>query len=105
MARSDELKRERDDYYRALQNVTATSRSLAKAISSLRRASSIQSTCYKVNDVSGGSNYLTRLIDYEQSICNNIVNNIIPGIRGKIESLNWRIVAAESEESMEGGGL
>ena len=102
MKDSDILKDKRRRIINSLQNVNSTAENLSSSISSLNRLSTMQNSCYQVDDSSGDGNYLVKLIEKEQSIYSNIVNNIIPSLRNRIESLDWEIADAESREAIEG---
>lgn len=102
MKNSDALKDKRRRIINSLQNVSSTAEYLSNSISSLNSLSVMQNSCYQVDDISGDGNYLIKLIENEQAIYSNIVNNIIPSLRSKIESLDWEIADAESREALEG---
>ena len=96
---SDVLKSKRNNYIESYNKVLNTSNSLASSISSLRSVLDIQNHCYSVNDVSGGSNYLEHLLEQENAIYSNLVNNVLPGIKDRVDSLNDSISDALRQES------
>ena len=100
MARSDDLKSDRDQYEYCLKRARNTANSLRQTISTMKSCRNIQNANYVVNDVRGGTKFLQYLIEREESILND-VNNIISATVDKINSLNWSISDAEKEEELE----
>ena len=101
MLQSDILKNQKNSYINCYRQVVQTANELAGAIIVLNEMINIQGSCYNVNDVSGGTNYLSHLLEQEKSIHNNIVNNILPDINSKIENLNYRMNDALQQEALE----
>ena len=105
MATAAELKRKKRLYKECLANVKNTGYELKSSIEKINSLLNIQGSCYKVDDVNGGSNYLDYLLETENSIYSNIVNNIIPGLNSKINNLEWQITDAEQKEALEKAGV
>lgn len=101
MLQSDILKSQKNSYRNCYKQVVQTANELAAAINELNEMINIQGSCYNVNDVNGGTNYLSHLLEKERSIYNNIVNNILPDINSKIENLNYRVNDALQQEALE----
>lgn len=104
MATAAELKNKRNDYRNCLVYIKNTRDELSASIEKLNSLLEIQGSCYKVDDIDGGDNYLTYLKETENNIYRNIVDNIIPGIESKIESLGYDITDAEQKEALAKAG-
>jgi hypothetical protein len=104
LATSDNLKNERNSYIQCLNNVRNTASCLEKSIKSLQSIISIQNSCYKVDDLGGGSNFINDLLEIEKGIYSNIINNIIPSTETKINRLALRINDALQKEALEKAG-
>lgn len=105
MATSDELKLKRKQYISCLKNVQNTANNLSNSINSLQSLVKMQGSCYVVDDVNGGTNFLNYLLEKENGIYLNIVNNIIPGTQAKIDELEWKIIDAVAKEELEKEGI
>ena len=104
MAKSDELKNLRNRYRESLKNVQLTANAMAESIRALRSLIDVQSNCYCIDDIGGGSGYLNDLLETENAIYSNIVNNIIPGVQSKINNFDWKIKDALVKEAIEREG-
>ncbi len=101
MLESDVLKNKLNAYRDCYNKMVSTSNELLNAINILKKLIGVQGSCYSVNDVSGGSNYLSHLLDQEVLLYNNIINNLIPDINSKIDNLNYRVSDALQREMLE----
>ena len=101
MASSSYYRNRKIQYINCLNGVVATANNLQMAISLLERMIDAQRRGYSVNDVSGGSNYLSHLLEKERKIYSNIVNTVIPGTKSIIRNLDYQIADAEAREAME----
>lgn len=101
MASSSYYRNRKIQYINCLNGVTATANNLQMAISLLERMIDAQRRGYSVDDVSGGSNYLSHLLEKERKIYSNIVNTVIPGTKSIIRNLDYQIADAEAREAME----
>lgn len=98
MAYAYYLRNLRRRYYDCWWGARKTADQLYTSMGTLRSMISIQQSCYKVDDVGGGGNYLNYLYEKQLGIYNNIVNNILPWTYNKINSLDYQIVEEESAE-------
>lgn len=104
MATAAELKQKKNDYKNCLIYIKNTRDELYASLEKLDSLLEIQGSCYKVDDIDGGDNYLTYLKETENNIYRNIVDNIIPGIESKITSLSYDITDAEEAEALAKAG-
>ncbi len=101
MASSVYLRNKRARYVACLNNAIATANNLQTAISILNSIINGQRGAYRVNDASGDGSHLSRLRAKEERIYANIVNNVIPGTKSIISSLDYQIADAVAKEKME----
>lgn len=101
MASSNYYRNRKIQYINCLNGTVATANNLQSAISLLERMISAQERGYSVDGISGGSNYLSHLLEKERKIHSNIVNNVIPGTKSIIRNLDYQIADAEAREAME----
>lgn len=101
MASASYYRNRKRQYINCLNNVTETANSLQMAINLLEKIIDVQRRSYSIDDVGGGSNYLSHLLEKERKIYSNIVNTIIPNTRSIIRNLEYQIADAEAHEAME----
>jgi hypothetical protein len=87
----DALAGKRDTYKNNVIYMQAIHNELTKSISYLKQMIEKQNEIYKVDDVGGGSNYLTYLLETETKLDNSIVNNAIPDMNRKVDEYNNKI--------------
>ena len=101
MLESDNFKRQKEIYRNCYNKTVNTANALSNSINTLCKLVSVQGSAYVVNDIKGGNNDLNHVLEEEKNIYNNIVNNILPDLRNKINDLNNRINLALQQEAME----
>ncbi len=84
-----------------LSAMKATYEELSKSISCLKQMIELQNSCYKVDDVGGGSNYLKYLLEKENNLNNSILSNAIPEMNRRINEYNDKINEAKNAKEKE----
>jgi len=102
---SNELKNERQEYIKCLNNVINTRKRIYNSISKLKSIKEILNEGYIIDDTLGGNSYINDIINAEIKIYNNIVNEIVPEINSKIKSLNYEIETAIQNEVLVNGDI
>lgn len=101
MSSSAELRAKRDKYNNCLSNVKTTLHYLNNSIVKLESLVNVQASCYSVDDVKGGSNYLGHLLERERNMYNIIKGDIIPSLSSYVRNLGDLIQEAETQEALE----
>lgn len=59
-----------------------------------------EKSAYTVDDISGSGSYLSNLREKQKNVYNSIVNDIIPSVDNKIDSLKYQIIDAKEQEEL-----
>lgn len=101
MESSASLRAKRDRYNNCLTNVRSTLTYLNNSIGKLESLVNVQASCYIVDDVKGGSNFLGNLLERERNLYNTIKGDIIPSLSSYVRDLGDLIQEAEAQEALE----
>ena len=97
----ESLVAQQEKFKNNLSFMKATHEELSKSISCLKEMIELQDSCYKVDDVGGGSNYLKYLLEKETNLDNSILNNSMPDMSRKINEYNDKINEAKNAKEKE----
>ena len=99
MSSIEQLKSQVSTCKSQLSNMQKTAAYLSNSISTIKTMLETQKNCYVIDDISGGSNTLSYLLEKENVIYSDILNGAIPSIKSKIAELNRKIDQLVAEEA------
>ena len=85
-------------YEHYLDKMETTADYISRSIKNIKSILETQKSCYVIDDVPGGSNTLSHLLEEESSVYDDIVDDAIPSVKSKIRDLKSRIRQLEEEE-------
>lgn len=101
MARSDELIRERSEYYAFKEQIANLIVKIAKAIDSYNSPKNRIYDMYQINSENGDYGRIQNDQSQLKSVVSNLSDNTIPAIQSKIDQLSSEIQAALQAEEEE----
>lgn len=102
MLSSQELINEQKSYINNKNILIEVSNNLKLSIDKLDILLEEENNAYKIDDVSATGSFLSDLRESENNIYKNLINNVIPSIESKIDSLKYDIIDAKEQEAMLG---